>query len=231
MPRRMLPLGMAIVLSVLIPTAALGNGQANHLARQFAEGAVLYTDSCPLTTPAVDTPCIAITVFYFREDLPNGGLVSAPSVPGGRGRVPFDALAIVEDVVIHPDGSAELKGSIDGQTFTNSGTYDAQHLEFASVQAVIPMSDGTTFTVDLQWTADGDRQLFGSNGPASEEDGLPEAHFRTPCLTANYLDHQKFRHAVASGTLNGVPTSDYAFHEAAVFNNWFHWTEVTHANC
>ena len=231
MPRRILPLGLAILLSLLIPTSALGNGQANHLLRIFAEGAVLLTDTCPNSPPAVDTPCIAIVVFYAREDQPNGGLVSDPGVPGGRGQVPFYVFADVADLVIHPDGSPEVVGEIDGYTLTNSGTYDAQHLAFASVQAVIPMSDGSTFTVDLQWTANAERQLFGSNGPESEQDGFPAAHFRTPCLTANYLDHQKFRKAVASGTLNGVPTSDYGFHDAAVFNNWFHWTEVTHGNC
>jgi hypothetical protein len=224
---RFLSLTLAGLLSLLIAAPALADGQATHPVRKFAQGAVMDTDDCPLIIVTVDTPCTGIFVFYVREDSPDG---FDNEFPNGRAGAQFAVGAGIVNLVAR-DGEIRVLSEVFGLTFMNTGTYDAQHLDFASVQAAIPMSDGSTFEVDLRWSADQPRDLFGNDGPVSEGEGFPATHFRTQCLTANYLDHQKFRHATVAGTLGGVPTTEYASQNAAIINGWFHWTEVVHGNC
>ena len=229
MSRRILPTTVvAALLSLLIPAPALADGQAAHPLRLFAQGALMETDNCPLIIVTVDTPCTGIVVFYGREDLPNP--LPDTEFPAGRAGAQFYAAVAIANLIAH-DGEVEVISEVFGHTFTNTGTYDAQHLAFATVQAAIPLSDGSTFDVDLRWSAEEPRQLFGNDGPLSEGSSLPATHFRTECLTANYLDHQKVRVGTATGTLDGVPTTEYASQHAAIFDNWFHWTEVVHGNC
>jgi hypothetical protein len=65
----------------------------------------------------------------------------------------------------------------------------------------------------------------------SEDNGLPARQFRDSCTTANFNDHQRFANASISGTIGGIDVESFGFHGAFLFNNWFHWTIVTHGNC
>ena len=93
------------------------------------------------------------------------------------------------------------------------------------------MSDGSTFDLDLRWTATGPVQRYGNNGPFTEGD-IRAGHVHNPCLTANYHNHQKFRPASVQGSLDGQPASTLLLlYDIAIFDNWFHWSENAKAKC
>lgn len=228
---RIFTLLAAVGLTISVPGAAQAKADVNHLVRQWAEGAQQYVDTCPLSNPVVDTPCTAYTVSYAREDTPNGGLNPDPSVPAGRAKAPFAAIALIEDVVVHPDGTADSTERAFGLTFDAIGTYDKTQLSFASVSASIPMSDGSVFGVNVAWVGDGVIHKFGNSGPESEYEGFPAQRFHDACTTGVFNDHQKYANAVATGTIGGVDIASFGYRSAYIFNNWFHWTIVTHGNC
>jgi hypothetical protein len=66
--------------------------------KQAAQGAGIYMDNCPLDLPAVDTVCTAIEVGYFRHRVPEIGYE------------PWQASAVIEDVLVHPDGTFDILG-------------------------------------------------------------------------------------------------------------------------
>jgi len=220
----------AMALGLSAPGPALAQAEVTHVLRLWAEGANLFADTCPLSNPDVDTACTAYVVFYSREDLPEGGLLP-PDVPGGRAKALFNAIAEIDDVVVHPDGTADGSVRAFGILFDANGTYDKTPLSGASVVASVPMSDGSTFDLDVQWVADGTIMKSGNDGPESEEEGFPALRFHDACTTANFNDHQRFALATISGTIGGINVESFGFRAGAIFNNWFHWTIVTHGNC
>jgi hypothetical protein len=114
-------------------------------------------------------------------------------------------------------------GDIHGEV-----TIDTVHLQTATADLVLMMSDGSTFDFVATWTAVSDRQHFGNDGP---ETGLPR-HYTDPCLTVNAHGHQKFTVAAMSGTLNGEAVHSYtAFPSATIFNNRFEYIAVPHGGC
>ena len=218
----------ALVLGASPAVAAASN--TDKLLWLWAEGAQTGVDTCPQGNIEVDTACVAYTIFYAREGLPQVSKPD-PTVPDGRAKTPFYASASIVDVVLHPDGSADESLRASGYTFDNTGTYDKAHLSAASVVASIPMSDGSTFDVNVLWAADGAAAKYGNSGPESEQVGFPARAIRDSCTTANFLDHQKNRDAASSGTIGGMDLDSFGWHWAKIFDNWFHWTVTTHGNC
>ncbi len=111
----------AMALGLSAPGPALAQAEVTHVLRLWAEGANLFADTCPLSNPDVDTACTAYVVFYSREDLPEGGLLP-PDVPGGRAKALFNAIAEIDDVVVHPDGTADGSVRAFGILFDANGT-------------------------------------------------------------------------------------------------------------
>jgi hypothetical protein len=219
-----------VALGLSAPGPALAQAQVTHELRLWAEGAAVFADTCPLEIPDVDTPCTQYVVFYDREDLPEGGLLP-PDQPGGRAKAPFVAFVAIVDIVVHPDGTADESLRASGSTFGATGTYDKTLLSEVSVAGSVPMSDGSVIDLDLQWASDGSVVKSGNAGSESEDNGLPARHFGDPCTTANFNDHQKYALGSITGTIGGIDVESFAFRYAFLFNNWFHWTIVTHETC
>jgi hypothetical protein len=219
-----------LALGLAAPGAALAQAEVTHLLRLWAQGAAVFADTCPLSNPEVDTACTAYIVFYDREDLPEGGFLPA-DLPGGRAKALFNAFVEIDDVVVHPDGTADGSVRASGVAFDANGTYDKMHLSEASVEDSVQMSDGSVIDLDLHWVYDGSVVKSGNDGLESEDEGLPALHFRDPCTTANFNDHQKYAHGRITGTIGAIDVESFGFRDAYIFNNWFHWTIVTHGNC
>jgi hypothetical protein len=88
-------------------------------------------------------------------------------------------------------------------------TFDARHLEFASLDAAVPMTDGTTASLHIAWTSTWAGEVDGNAGPYLAGAGAPR-HFQDRCLTTNTNAHQKLRFGYATGTLNGAPFRTYS---------------------
>jgi len=231
MRARLFILSAALAASLTTPATTLGSADVNRILRLWAEGANVFGDDCPQSQPAVDTRCTGYTVFYAPEDLPQGGLNPDPGIPGGRARAPWVAFVSVDDVVVHPDFTAEVVASRSGVAFEPAGTYDKTHLSEASVVAAVRMNDGSTISIDLRWTATEAGEKFGNDGPLSDGNGFPFRHFNDRCVTINIDDHQKLARAEIDGTVAGVNISGLSFKEGFIFDNWFRWTIVTHGSC
>ena len=106
-------------------------------------------------------------------------------------------------------------------------TYDREHLASASVRTDIPMSDGSTVAVDMNWQAVSDRMVFGNDGPALSDFGLVR-HTVDECSTQVNQGHQKFRIAAMTGTLDGVPVHSYQNGPGFISFNHFVFVDATH---
>jgi hypothetical protein len=208
----------------------------------FAQGAdVIFSPNCPfdLVQPA-GTVCDVYTVLYARE---------ATAVGGAESSAPFLAKIYHEtDVQLNPDGSGPTIAFELG-TAPVAGSYDVSHLTRAQMAAVdIPMSsinlasealtpNGRTVHLGpFTWTAASGTYLYGNNGPAL---GDGQRHLATHCETTNNLVHQKFTVGYVTGSLDGasiatdhqeeqIPGQQPADGTGYIFNNWFHYNDVTH---
>jgi len=110
-----------------------------------------------------------------------------------------------DDPDVDPIGPIDYAvGAIDDPAVT----FDDQHLDFATLDAAVPMSDGSTANLHMRWTPTSARQVYGNDGPFLAGNGLAR-HFNDGCVTANTNAHQKVRFGVAAGTLNGTPFRSY----------------------
>ena len=105
-----------------------------------------------------------------------------------------------------------------------------EHLAFASVDTVIPMSDGSTVSVDLSWEAIAGREVFGNDGPALVDFGLIR-HTVNRCTTQVNQGHQKFRISRMTGTIDGVSVQSYvAVPSACISFNHFVFIDASHGS-
>ncbi len=160
------------------------------------------TEGVPITT---DTVCRGWYVLLFKEEVPRNVRHAQWGLQLG-----------MDAGLVHPDGTDEPLFAIDGVTFDIDYTFDSKHLTFASVQAAVPMSDGTTRTVDLRWDGtSAPLQVAGNNGPFNTaRDILP--NYSDRCLTFNHHAHQTYRGPVPlTGTIDGTDVETIPYWGAA----------------
>lgn len=110
-------------------------------------------------------------------------------------------------------------------------SFDYQHLSTASVDAAVPMSDGSTAAVHAVWTPTTQTEVFGNDGPGLNDIG--PRHSVDSCVTANNNAHQKLRFATVTGTVNESRIQSYSDNP---FAGWLQMAQyltidVTHGNC
>lgn len=180
---------IGVILSPIFSTVAIG-GEAT-VVRHPAFGAYAEFGSCPdVQPPPAGTTCVDNIVFIAAVSTVEGGGSLAPKL--------MEWSVFAETYLLEFTGTEEpivtvLRtgfGDIQGEF-----TIDTVHLQTATADLVLPMSDGGTFDFTATWTAISDRQHFGNDGP---DTGLPR-HYNDPCLTVNAHGHQKFTVAAMSG--------------------------------
>jgi hypothetical protein len=216
----------ALILSPVSTAATSPDGPI--ILRHPALGAIGIFGTCPdVELPPAGTVCVDTDVSFGAVSFVEGGGTLAPKY----------ADWYVEAVVVkleftgadEPIATVLRTGSAFIDDIGAEVAVDALHLQTASAEFVLPMSDGTTLDFSGTWTADSDRQHYGVDGPAT---GLPR-HYSDPCLTVNAHGHQKFTFASMSGTLNGQALHSYTASPfaATIYNNRFEYVFVTHGDC
>ena len=216
--------GLAAVVASLVPSVSSAD-QPTVVRHPVYGGAEAYFGDCPDTAefPPAGTVCVETYLIFFRGYfVEGGGSVAPPHAPWNifaqTYRLEFTGTEEPILTVLR-----EGFGELDGEAFV-----DEVHLQTASLNATVPMSDGSTFEFAGTWQAISDRMVWGNDGPAT---GLPR-HFTDRCLTFNALGHQKVVSAQMTGTLNGQPVHSYTIgFTAAIFNNNFQYIEVPHGGC
>lgn len=233
----------AIVSFVLLLAPAASAGPPFHY-KEFAQGANVFFTDCPLDSlPASDRVCHDYSVWYVRftaaaDDVPLG--------PLDRSGTPFVAQYTDLTYLVHPDGSADDLRFQVGSTTDVTGTYDKTHLATTHMNgATIEMSDidldtgaqtpnGRTVVLGpFTWTANTGIFTFGNDGPVL---GDSPRHVANRCETLNQNFHQRFALGTVTGTVDGVSidayvpypqVSDLSDDAGAIFNNWFHVSDLT----
>lgn len=221
---------LASVVAVLValhpssPASAAPTSVQRFMTAGYAFAAF---GDCPDTValPPPGTVCTDTVIQIAREAVAiDGGGLSAVNTPWSaflqQATLTFQATG-------DPVATDERFGfvpSIDDA----SVTYDRQHLAFASVRTDIPMSDGSTVTVDMSWQAISDRMVFGNDGPALSDFGLVR-HSVDRCATQVNQSHQKFRVAAMTGTLDGDSVHSYQSSPSGFISfNHFVFIDATH---
>lgn len=193
-------LALATSLAVAPSPASAQNIESFHLL--VTGVAELFASTCPIeTAPAPESECVDTFVLFAQEGFPNERV---------RNR-PWSVLVFETRLVFHDEASPvtilhERFGFLEDPT----GSMDTVHLLRASVAAQVPMDDGSTYGIDLDWDMSGTHfNVSGNDGPIQEE-GVPwGSHSVDDCLTQNWHAHQTWREGGSiSGTLNGVDVSD-----------------------
>jgi hypothetical protein len=242
MRRTFLLIGWMLLLGVAGSVVSPMHASAADVShfRFTAEGVTGdFSPDCPplYVFPIADLTCTDYFVIAASEaDVVGGGSIAPPSVPAPFMYVEIDRLTV------HPDLSVESTNLSSG--FAKGGgvdvTIDKQHLGSASASAIVSFSDGTTRAVSARWIGYGPRFVFGADGPALVNDGLP-FHLHDRCITANNHYHQKFVNARATATFDGisfpmieqsVPFSTGLFDSVAgIFDNRGEFVSATPASC
>ena len=183
---------------------------------------------CPGFFNTAGTICRETHVEMFRE---NGATDGGPIDPSAW-TVLVEQYTLEfrsDDPNVDPIGPIDYAvGAIDDPTVT----FDDQHLNFATLTASVPMSDGTTAKVHAVWTPTSGRQVYGNDGPYLAGNDTPR-HFNDGCVTANANAHQKVRFATATGTLNGALFQSYTDFPFAGWLQTAHFSFLTaaHGGC
>jgi hypothetical protein len=203
----MRPLGRAVgvvLASSLLGFAGVAHADRTTHDRTRVDGFAEAFFGCPAFHPPAGTVCRETHVELFRENgVTDGGPVgpSTWSVLVEQYGLEFTS----DDPDVDPIGPIDYAvGAIDDPAVT----FDDQHLDFATLDAAVPMSDGSTANLHMRWTPTSARQVYGNDGPFLAGNGLAR-HFNDGCVTANTNAHQKVRFGVAAGTLNGTPFRSY----------------------
>ena len=182
--------------------------------------------NCPdVPIPPAGTVCRETSIQIAREAVAvGGGGVSTAKLPWGA--FYFEStLTFLGDN--HPAESDVRFGFAEFDD-PSAVTHDREHLRFASVNGEIPLSDGTSVTVDLDWHAISERFVYGNDGPALGDFGRVR-HYVDKCSTQVNQGHQKFRVAAMTGTVNGSPVHSYTSFPAGYISfNHFVFINVTH---
>lgn len=169
---------------VLGAPSAIGESRAFTAHFHIDGAAVLQGSTCPFGdwTPTVDTECEDWLVVFFKE-----------SAPRQHNRSPWFVELFRARVIVHPDGTVDVVQEAYGITDAFDASFDERHLLSASVRAAIPMSDGSTRTVDLAWDGtNAPLQVAGNNGPFNISNGFFR-HYVDRCVTFNRNTHQTYR--------------------------------------
>ena len=213
-----------LAFAVLAPAAHAG--EAFVVRHPVYGGAEALFGTCPddSTLPPAGYVCEDTYVIVARTTaVIGGGSIAKPATPW---TIFTETARLVFDGTEEPQVTVLRTGGLAGPGVT--ATVDTTHLQTASAEATVPMSDGTTFDFAATWQTRGDgRFVFGNDGPAADLQSI-----RTRCLTLNALAHQKFTFATMSGTLNGQPIRSYSAFDfdATIFNNSFKLVEVQHGD-
>ena len=186
-----------------------------------AKGAV---PPCPDTEapPPAGTVCHEVTSSIFRDNVAVGGGPVAPPLSHWVVNINDYTLTFTDN-----DGNATVSDFVGGALDDPDVTFDREHLQSASVDADVPLSDGSTVTIHFDWSAISPRFVFGNNGPAGGA-----RHVMTACSNTIDQAHQKFVFASMDGTYNGVSVHSYtAFPAAFISFNHFVLIDGAHGDC
>ena len=201
--------------------------------------------TCPEEPPPAPTICHEYEVWYVRFDAVAGESALGPV---NRGKKPFEALYTDFEVLSDPDEEdVELLSLTTGRSTDVVGYFDKTHLTRASMGAVtVPLMDvnletgvetPTRKNVELgafSWTAASPIYRFGNDGPVFDD----APHLSNRCQTFNAQAHQRFTLGSVTGSVDGVPISEFALvpqvpdlepsdAPGGIFNNWFHLVDVS----
>lgn len=227
-PFRVLVAAITLVLATVAARQPISADAGN--ATVYRHPVYAYVDAlfgtCPDTPefPPAGTVCNDTYLFAFRSyGVFGGGSLAPPDAPWNVFVETYHlefAVANEEPIVtVLASGFGELDGI---------ATVDEVHLGTASVDAHVPMSDGSTFNFSGSWQAISERLLFGNDGPATGR----EHHYTDRCLTFVSIGHQKVRLAQMTGAVDGQPVASYrAFVSAVISSGNFRYFDIPHASC
>jgi hypothetical protein len=222
---RLTALGAVVAALVLAATAQAD--QTTHERIRVDAFAEAFFGCAGFFSPAGTTCRETHVQLYHEEGATDGGPLE-----------PDTWHVVVEQYTLEftsDDPDVPPLGPIDyatGSIAALTTTFDERHLDFASLDAAVPMSDGTTAELHVAWTPTSRREVDGNDGPfLAGADAL--RHVNDRCLTANTNAHQKLRLGFASGTLNGEPFRSY---DDFAFAGWLQTAQylfltTSHAGC
>ena len=218
---------MLLTLSSASVATADQGGQAT-VNRVRVEGvAQTFFGGCPFVVPPPNFSCHETQVFVFSEASTFLDPTLAPPIPWAV----FIHDYTVSFVTGGPDEVPTFSDERTGFLLNPQVAFDAQHLSFLTLDARVPMSDGSTFDFHGNWTSTSKRFVYGNNGPANANDGLLR-HQVDSCTTWNANAHQKLVFANMTGTLNGSPVQSYPdLNIDFIGTGHFVYVDVTHGNC
>jgi hypothetical protein len=223
-------LALAVGVATLLVVASASGQATVTRVKQPSAGAIANFGNCPDTVelPPVGTVCRESYVIVFRDTFATDGGSLAPTA------TPWAIYATTHTLTFTTAGADPVESDvIDGFLVNPSvASSDREHLSTATVTALIPMSDGSSFDFQGTWTGDGARFVYGNDGPYNLDAGFMR-HYADRCSTVNSNAHQKFRHALMTGTLNGQPVHSYTsgLFGATIFDNHFVYIDVAHQGC
>ena len=196
-----------VVLSVLglaLSIAAPATGQNLESFHLKVTGvAELLASTCPWESiPEPESECVDTFVLFAQE---------APPRLHPR-RVPWYVLVYEVRYIFHDEDSFTFLHERFGVLEDPAGSMDTVHLRTASVAGSVPMDDGSTYDLDLEW--DLSNQAFhvsGNDGPTNNDVVPWGSHLVDDCLTQNYHAHQTWRRGgtdTISGTLDGTDVDE-----------------------
>jgi hypothetical protein len=223
---------IAILLQASFAPAALLAGDPTIFRHPVYGGAEAVFGTCPDVAEVEQIPagtvCEETYVIFLRSYAAfEGGSISRAHAPWGifaqTVRLEFAGSGQEPNVTVLREGFGIIPDEVPG-----TAAVDTPHLQTATLDVQVPMSDGSTYELAATWHAATERMHFGNDGPAT---GLPR-HYVDRCVTVVALGHQKFVYAAMSGTLNGEPVHSYtSTNAAAIFNNNFTYITVPHGGC
>ena len=190
-------IAIAMLLAGMLTTPALAANVVNdhEIVTGYTE---VYWSTCPWVEGGPDV-CYDTKVEFFQNAFPGHS----------KGPLPWVVTAETSTWVFHPDGSVDVTAEW-GFTEDVDGELDFARYKSASFAAEVPMSDGSSFAVDLQIEMSGERNVSGHDGPY--DSGLPDEHWgqhlNDGCLMQNWFNHQAWRYGGnVTGTVGGTDVS------------------------
>jgi hypothetical protein len=184
-----------------------------------------YPGDCPDDLPATPLTCHEwdLTVFKAGGTYSDGGV--APP------KTPWILIALHHTLTFPGDfGEPVESDAVNGYAEGVDVTFDRQHLSLATLRAPdLHLGDGSIVDLEATWTAVGDRQLYGNDGPSLEEFGLVK-QLHTDCFTTVSQGHQKFRSAHVRAVIDGAESRYDGIYAYIAFNQFLTVTVVP-ANC
>jgi len=224
--------GLAIAMtSVLLATGSVAGADPGQVSVQrfMTDGdAESFFGGCDFLIPPGPLSCHETYVAVFKEGVSGFPTSTAPA------QTPWEIFIQDHTVTFAtggPDAVPVFSDERTGLLIDPTVSFDEQHLSFLSVDAQVPMSDGSTFDFQGTWSATSDLMQFGNDGPSLNSFGLPR-HYVDSCSTVNDQAHQNVRLANMSGELNGTPVQSYPdLGLDFIAHNHFIFIDVTHGSC